>query len=159
MKKKNRILIYPFVIMGMLLLLTNSCEKDKTDEIKYSTNDLTGVWKGDLRVEIFGGDRPGPTQGPMEFTFRDNGTFISMTGPSYVSISSNLTVAEDGKILGIITTTHKTHSGTNTETTSMNWAGSMFETKTKIKVDMNWPWQNTSPGSGYFLITGSLTKQ
>jgi len=29
MKKKNRILIYPLIVMGMLLMLTNSCKKDE----------------------------------------------------------------------------------------------------------------------------------
>ena len=153
---KTKLWIFALIIIAASTLIISSCDKD---EITYSTDDLTGVWKGELRVEIFGGDDPGVTIGTLELTFGPNGTFISLgpDGPTYGSISGNLTVAKDGKITGTITTTHTTEVGT--ETTSMNWAGSMFETKTTINVDMNWPWQNTAPGSGYFLITGSLTKQ
>jgi len=38
MKKKNRILVYPFVVMGLLLILTNSCEKeDNSNPLVYGT--------------------------------------------------------------------------------------------------------------------------
>lgn len=154
---KTKLWIFAFVLISAFSLLISSC--DNKDEITYSTNDLTGVWKGELTFKVFGGDDPGVHTGTIEMTFGTNGTFISMgpNGPSYSSITGNLSVAEDGKITGTITTTHTTQVGI--ETTTMNWAGSLFETKTTIKVDMNWPWQNTAPGIGYFVITGSLTKQ
>ncbi len=42
MKKKNRILIYPIVIMGALLIFTNSCKKDvKTPEL--FTTDVSAI--------------------------------------------------------------------------------------------------------------------
>jgi uncharacterized protein (TIGR02145 family) len=34
MKKKNSILIYPFVIMGVLIMLTTSCKKDEDEAVK-----------------------------------------------------------------------------------------------------------------------------
>jgi len=146
--------------MGFVLILTNGCKKDETNEIKYSTNDLEGVWTGNLRTVFHGGSNDGlDSVFTVKFTFGTNGTFISMVpSPVYLSKSGNLTVDEAGKISGIITTTHMTDS-VNIETTTMNWSGSSFETKTKINTNMNWPWQNTAPGSGYFLTTGSLTKQ
>jgi hypothetical protein len=158
MKKKNKILIY--ALMGILLMLTNNCSKDKNDVVKYSTNDLEGIWSGNLRIAFHGGSNDGrDTVYTTKFTFGTNGTFISMVpSPDYLSKSGNLTVDEAGKISGIITTTHKTDL-VNIETTTMNWSGSSFETKTKINIDMNWPWVNTAPGNGYFIITGSLNKQ
>ena len=158
---KNRFLIFPLVVIGILLMLTNSCKKDKDEEeIIYSTSDMGGVWNGNLRIVFHGGSNDGrDTVYAVKFTFGTDGTFISMEqSPVYLSKSGNLSVDETGKITGIITTTHNTDS-VNVETTTMNWSGSSFETKTKINTNMNWPWQNTSPGSGYFLITGSLTKQ
>jgi len=32
MKKKNKILFYPIIMIGILLMLTYSCKKDKKDE-------------------------------------------------------------------------------------------------------------------------------
>jgi len=160
MKLKNRFLIFPLIIMWILLTLTNSCKKDKTDEITYSTNDITGVWSGNVRVVFYGGTLNGlDTIRNMKVTFGPNGSFIKMEGsPVYLSILGNLAVGETGKIDGIITTTHLTDS-VNIETTTMNWEGSTFETKTKINTNMNWPWVNTSPGSGHFYISGPLIKQ
>lgn len=157
MRKKINILIYPLTLMVALMILLASCNKDET----YSSNDLEGVWTGDLRTVFYGGSSDGlDIVLQKKFTFGLSGSFISMEqSPIYESINGNLSVTEDGNITGSITTTHKTDS-VNIETTTMNWAGSAFETESKINVDMNWPWQNTNNNSsGYYVITGSLTKQ
>ena len=41
MKKKNRILIYPLIVMGMLFMLTNSCKKDEKKDVPTPTPVLT----------------------------------------------------------------------------------------------------------------------
>ena len=152
------------LILGSIMMLLSSCKKDETtapvDTVTFSTADMEGVWSGALRVVYHGGSADGrDTTTNMKMTFGSNGTFVSIEhGPAYISISGNLAVAADGKITGTITTTHKTDA-VNVETTSMNWVGSTFATKTRIAVNMNWPWSNTAPGSGYFLITGTLDKQ
>ena len=160
--KTKPIWILAISILATLSMTLSSCKKDETtssvNNTVFSTPDLEGVWMGDLRfVGVTGSPVPDTINAKM--TFGPNGTFISMVpSPVYLSISGNLSVAADGKITGIITTTHKTDT-VNVETTTMNWAGSAFEAKTKINVNMNWPWQNTAPGSGSFLITGVLNKQ
>lgn len=152
------------LIIGSIIMMLSSCKKDETtspiDNVTFATSDLEGVWSGAIRIVAHGGTRNGmDTTINMKITFGPNGTFISIDQwPVYISKSGNLTVATAGNISGIITTTHKTDS-VNIETTYMNWAGSTFETKTKINTNMNWPWTNTAPGSGYALFTGSLNKQ
>lgn len=154
---KTKLWFFAFVMIVAIPILISSCDKD---EITYSTNDLKGVWEGNLRFEMGNDDFLRTTQ----FSFGDDGSFQSMgpDHPDYESISGNLTVSEDGEITGIITTTHLTHLNTHTETTSMDWKGSQFETKTKINVDMLWPWQNVgleSSAWGTVYITGMLIKQ
>ena len=157
--------VFAVLIIGSIIMLLSSCKKDETtsptNKVTFATSDLEGVWSGSLRFVQHGGDLNGrDTTTNQNITFGPNGTLISLYGwPVFISISGNLTVAADGTITGIITTKHNTHAGVNVETTTMNWAGSKFETKTKINTNMNWPWANTSPGSGYTLITGSLNKQ
>ena len=159
-----KISVSAILIIGSIIMMLSSCKKDEstspTDKVIFATSDLEGVWNGTIRIVAHGGTRNGmDTTINMKITFGPKGTFISIyQWPVYLSISGNLTVATDGNITGIITTTHKTDS-VNIETTYMNWAGSTFETKTKINTNMNWSWTNTAPGSGYFLITGSLNKQ
>ncbi len=158
-----KISISSILIIGSFMMMLSSCKKDNTtsptDTTTYSTSDLEGVWSGTLRIVGHGGTSNGmDTTINMNMTFGHNGTFIPGWGLVYISISGNLTVDEAGTISGIVTTTHKTDS-VNVETTTMNWAGCTFETKTKINVNMNWPWVNTAPGNGYFLITGSINKQ
>jgi len=157
-KKHWNITMYVIVT---LILSISSCKKSETtsvtdDAIIFSTNDIEGVWIGNL---TFSGVGPQPLITNKKMTFGPNGSFISMEpSPVYLSISGSIIVASDGKISGIITTTHKTDS-VNIETTTMNWSGSAFETKTKINISMNWPWDNTAPGHGNFLITGLIIKQ
>lgn len=157
---KYLINLISFVVVVSLFY---GCQKDDVISpiVTYSTNDLQGVWSGNVRVRIFGGDNHGlDTIINGNFAFGNNGTFISIKpSPVYESITGNLSVSNDGKITGTITTKHKTQSGTNTETTTMNWAGSSFEIKSKINTNMRWDWVNTAPGSGYVLISGSVTKQ
>jgi hypothetical protein len=150
------------LIIGSIIMMLSSCKKDETTSpnVTFATSDIEGVWSGSLRFVAHGGTSNGmDTTTNQKITFGPNGTLISIYGwPVFITKSGNLTVAADGKITGIITTTHTT-GGNNVETTTMNWAGSTFETKTKINTNMNWPWNNTAPDNGYFLITGSLNKQ
>lgn len=154
--KRIIISLFPLVLLGFLFIFTTSCKDDDTN---YSTNDLEGVWNGNLRIVFLGGDNDGmDTTFTMQFTFGSNGSFTSMNpSPNYLTNTGNLSVSEKGIITGIITTTHLTDQFT--ETTTMNWAGCSFESKEKINVNMNWSWNNTNNNSsGYYHITGSLTK-
>jgi len=148
--------LFPLFLLGFLLIFTTSCKDDNTN---YSTNDLQGVWSGNLEIAFHGGDNNGmDTTFNLQFTFGSDGTLTSMNpSPNYLTKTGNLSVSEDGIITGIITTTHLTDQFT--ETTNMNWAGCSFVSKEKINVNMNWSWNNTNNNSsGYYIITGSLTK-
>lgn len=156
MRTKINNLAFQFTFLLTIMILLTSCQNDET----YSSNDLEGVWTGNLRIVFHGGSNDGlDTVLQKKFTFGPAGTFISMEqSPIYESINGNLSVAEEGNITGSIITTHITES-VFIETTTMNWEGTAFETKSKIIVDMNWPWQNTNNNSsGYYVITGLLTK-
>jgi hypothetical protein len=158
--KKIITFLFPLFLLGFIFIFTTSCKDDNTN---YSTNDLQGVWNGNLRIVFHGGDNNGmDTTFNIQFTFGPNGTLTSMNpSPTYETILGNLNVADKGDITGTITTTHTTTIfGTPyTETTNMNWAGCSFDSKEKINVNMNWTWSNTNNNSsGYYIITGSLTK-
>jgi len=43
MKKKNQLLIFPLILMGMLLMLTNSCEKDEKKDDPVPDNTVTDI--------------------------------------------------------------------------------------------------------------------
>jgi hypothetical protein len=49
MKNKNKIWIYVSFLLGLIIMLTNSCEKDDNtetdDSITYSLSDLLGTWQ------------------------------------------------------------------------------------------------------------------
>jgi hypothetical protein len=159
--KTKKYLIFSTYIIATLFFLISSCKKSETTSAvnntsMFSTNDIVGVWNGDF---TFSGVGLQPVIKNKKMTFGPNGVFLSMEpSPVYLSISGSLTVASDGKISGIITTMHKTDS-VNVETTTMNWTGSTFETTSKINISMNWPWENTAPGHGNYLITGFIIKQ
>lgn len=153
--KRIIISLVSLVLLGFLLIFTTSCKDDTTN---YSTNDLNGVWNGNLNIIFQGGDYDGvDTTFNIQFTFGSDGELTSMNpSPDYLTNTGNLSVNEGGYISGIITTTHST--GQFTETTTMNWGGCSFESKEKINVSMNWSWNNTNSSNGYYIITGSLTK-
>jgi hypothetical protein len=140
-----------------LLFTAFSCEKE-SDKVIYKTDDLKGVWKGDIKTEFFGGENDGLfIIESTTFTFAQQGIFFSMNpGPDYTSRNGNLSVEMTGQIKGTITTTHESEYGA--ETTSMNWTGCSFRSKSEITVNMNWSWINESPSSGYYEITGTLKR-
>jgi len=143
------------MILAILLLFSSSCELEKN----YSTSDLNGIWTGNMRVIFHGGDYNGlDTIISKSFTFNASGNLQSISEhPGFLSNTGSLSVNNNGTIEGVITTTHDTNPGI--ETTLENWTGCFFETKTEMSVNMRWDWTNTRPGTGYYLITGKLTKQ
>lgn len=154
-KKKN----WNYLLIIIVALFVLSCSGKKNDEpiITYTTNDLEGVWIGLFNVKPSGSDTTYSMSVTM--TFGPNGTFLSMhPSPVYISITGNLNVGNNGSITGTITTKHITY-GPHTETTTMNWTGSYFESKSKIIIGMSWPWQNDSGAFGTFVLTGYLNKQ
>jgi len=159
MRKMRHLLFFYFVTLFCAFILLNNCDKDNgtnPPEVTYSTADLQGIWNSQMTYTATALDTT--LTGTVEFG--PGGTLVAMDpSPNYESIEDSLTVDEEGNISGSITTTHKTHNGQNTETTVMNWTGSTFVSKTKISLDMNWTWQNTSGGSGTFTVTGELSKQ
>lgn len=157
--------IYNLSIFILIIILTFvvGCEEDGfweniQDNLTYSTNDLKGSWKGDLRIVFHGGSNDGlDTIYTSKLTFGSFGKLISMEpSPIYESISGKLRVNVNGNINDTIITTHETDFGL-IETTYMNWTGSSFESKTKINTDMIWLWN--SGDSGNYEISGSLLKQ
>jgi hypothetical protein len=157
MKTKIRFWIPATVLALFSVFLVTNCTKTN-DVTTYSTSDFNGSWSGSLRIVFHGGDNDGlDTTYSSTFTFNSNGSLDSITGhPVFLTNSGNLSVSNEGLITGIITTTHNTDPGI--ETTSENWAGCSFESKTKININMTWGWTNTRPGEGYYLITGELSK-
>ena len=143
------------VTFFLISMLTLGCTEDKTD---FSTQDLQGVWSGSWNMEFHGGDLDGTQRNyDSHFTFNADGTLQSIEGhPVFLSNQGQLSVSNNGNITGVITTTHDTNPGI--ETTSENWNGCYFRTKSTIRVNMRWNWTNTRPGSGYYIITGDLGK-
>jgi hypothetical protein len=159
MKTKIKIWQLFLIIAGISLFIVVSCTKNDTSSSIYSTNDLQGIWTGSLKVEFHGGDNDGLINTiTKSLTFNANGKLDSIKDhPVFLSNTGNLQVSSEGQITGTITTTHNTNPGI--ETTSENWTGCVFETKSKIKANMVWSWTNTRPGNGYYIISGELTKQ
>ena len=71
MKNKTRILIYPFIIMGLCLSLTVGCKKEANNS---NPTELEGSWKG---IEI------GGTSEIKNVTFTNNAMAYSSTGEWY----------------------------------------------------------------------------
>ena len=147
--------IKTIVTFFLISMLTLGCTEEITD---YSTQDLQGVWEGSLNYEFHGGDSDGTQRTrTSQLTFNADGTLRSIEGhPEFLSNKGSLSVSSNGDITGVITTNHNTNPGI--ETTSENWDGCNFKSKSTIRVNMRWNWTNTRPGSGYAIITGELEK-
>ena len=100
MKKKNRIWIYPLIVMGMLLMLTNSCGPDKTvtvpitisdDNFYYSIGYSLCMCYNDIHNQNLAGHPVGShnitVNGPM------GGTVI-ITGTDGYSSSTDITTSD-----------------------------------------------------------------
>lgn len=156
---KSKIFAKLFAIMIFISLFQiSSCTKENTTPLTYSTSDIQGIWTGDLRIVFYGGDNDGEVRtSTMTFIFNADGTLDTIEGhPAFLSNTGSLSVSQEGNLTGVITTTHDTNPGI--ETTSENWSGCVFKSKTKLNVNMRWNWTNTRPGIGYYTLQGELTK-
>ena len=147
--------IKTIVTFFLISMLTLGCTEEITD---YSTQDLQGVWEGSLNYEFHGGDSDGTQRTrTSQLTFNADGTLRSIEGhPEFLSNKGSLSVSSNGNITGVIKTTHATNPVV--ETTSENWDGCFFKSKSTIRVNMRWDRTNTRPGNGYVIITGVLEK-
>lgn len=146
-------------LIGVIFALMISCTEDDPTDTAYQTKDLSGTWSGDLEVLFIGGIMDGvDTVMNIQFTFRDDGSLISMEqSPDYLSITGNLAVGNSGEITGTISTVHETPFGQ--ETTYMQWDGCNFTTIDQIAVNMTWTWENEGdPNGGSYVISGTLNR-
>jgi len=146
-------------LLWVMFALGASCTEEDTPDTCYRTGDLSGTWSGDLDILFIGGIMDGVDSVMyVSFTFRDDGTLISMEpSPDYISISGNLTVGNTGEITGTISTVHDTPFGQ--ETTFMTWNGCNFTGADEIAVDMTWTWDNVDdPQDGSYIISGTLNR-
>ena len=140
MKKKNKIWIYPLVIMGILLMLTNSCKKDDTTT-PATINDTQfyqyiGYSLASCYVDMYNQNLAGHStgtqnitaNGPMGGTVLITGTtgYSSNTGITttdllFTMTSINYTSSSNGYVTQITLTGATTYTGSfSSSYTSVN---------------------------------------